>query len=107
MTKEKSGITIGLGEGAVSLTYDEAVHLAHLRTTPGWAVLRLLLSELNNGTTVSLRDRTKTLEDLRFCQGQADAAGRIADIVEEEVPQWYNEGAVDSEESEGSGSDNA
>lgn len=102
---EYNGVTVGLGEGAVSLTFEEGRDLAHLKTTPGWIVLRLLLAELNNATTVALRDRTKDLDDLRFAQGQADAAGRIADIVEDEIPQWYNEGAVERESAEGSGSD--
>ncbi len=68
----------------------------------------MLLKGMMDGTTVSLRDRDKTLEDLRFCQGQADFAGRIADIVEEEIPLWYKQGAVESDEdSEGSGENDA
>jgi hypothetical protein len=103
--KNRAGVSFGLGEGSVDLNYEEGVRLAHLRSSPGWPVLRMVLEELNNGCTVALRDREKNLEDLRFCQGQADAAGRIADIVEKECPQWYAEGAAERESAEGSGED--
>lgn len=108
MTDEQKGLTVGLGDGFVELSWEEGRDLAHLYQTPGWQVLKVVLQGLVDGTTIALRDREKTLEDLRFCQGQADAAGRIADIVEKEVPEWYNEGAASSEEGEeGSGEDDA
>lgn len=108
MTEKKPGVSIGLGEGAVDLLFEEARDLARLHEHPGWRVLRILLKGMMDGTTVALRDREKGLEDLRFCQGQADVAGRIADIVEDEIPSWYKEGTVALErESEGSGENDA
>lgn len=89
---QKPGLTIGLGEGFVELTHEEARDLRIVCQTPGWGVFRGILKEMMNGATVILRDRNKTIEDLRFCQGQADACITLARIVEDEVPQWYSEG---------------
>lgn len=99
---EKTGISIGVGDGALTLSYEEAAHLATLAEHPGYKGLRAILKAMLDSTTVTLRDRTKSIEDIRFHQGYAEAASRIADALEKELPEWYKSGSR-----EGSGEDHA
>lgn len=88
--------TVGLeNDGHIDLSEAEARDLAKLITMPGWKVLRQILNAMQDGCTVALRDRTKGLEDLRYAQGQSACAGRIADIVEKDIPEWYTERAAE------------
>lgn len=93
---------IGVGDGALTLTPEEAAKLATLVEHPGYAPLRQILKAMLDSTTVTLRDRTKSIEDVRFHQGYAEAAARLADVLEKELPEWYKAGSR-----EGSGSNDA
>ena len=87
-------VSIGLGLGHIDLSIKESVHLAHLHQHPGWSVLMDVLRAVSEGATIALRDRTKSIEDIRFDQGQCEAVLCVADLVQKEMPAWYKEGAA-------------
>jgi hypothetical protein len=99
LQQQESDLSIGLGEGSCTLTKYEAEKLARLKDHEGWPILLDVLKAMQEGCTVMLRDRTRGLEDLRFTQGMSEAAGRIADLVQEDVPLWYKE-TIENKESE-------
>ena len=99
---KEQGVSIGIGDGTLTLSVEDAIKLSSLSEHPGYQSLRQILKAMNDATTVALRDRKMGIEDLRFQQGIADAAGSIADLLEKELPEWYARHAQ-----EGRANDNA
>lgn len=96
------GVSVSVGDGAITLSYEEAAKLATLSEHPGYATFRSLLKGMLESTTVALRQRAANIEDVRYQQGIAGAVTRIAEVLDKDLPEWYKEGSR-----EGSGDDNA
>lgn len=101
---EQNLISIGLFEGYVELTEEEMLHLRQIGEHPAWNTLRKILKDMDDAMTISLRDRSADVQDLRYYQGVSACAGRLADLVEEDVEQWYKDRAeAEAEEPEPEG----
>lgn len=100
--KQVEGVSISIGDGAMTLSREEAIKLSTLSEHPGYKPLRDLLKSMLDSTTVVLRDKANGIEDVRYQQGVASAVIRIAEIMDRDLPEWYKEGSR-----EGSGQEDA
>lgn len=103
MSKEEAPneISLAIFDGAISLTENEMFLLGALAEHPSWPVMRSLLKSMDDSMTVALRDKEATMETIRYHQGISATVQRLAEIVEVDVPEWYD--SRPEEEAEGEG----
>lgn len=71
---------------------DEITILATFHQTPAFSALMKFLKYSRRQSELKLRSPEASIEQLRYHQGCVGALNELADLIAEDLPEWYNNG---------------
>lgn len=74
------------------ITDDEITILATFHQTSAFFALMKFLKYSRRQSELKLRSPEASIEQLRYHQGCVGALNELADLIAEDLPEWYNNG---------------